>query len=157
MKKWMYLLFLFVLFSACTEESVQTSNAAFQTLKNKDFWRADSFKAYLQKDNSLIIEGYFGFEKVTLKTISVEERVYKIEDSEGNAFFANTDPEKIESFSAEKATSAGQIVITDFNNGNKMVSGTFRFEAVNDDDTKTENKNISFTEGVFYKIPIVEE
>lgn len=154
MKKYFYFLFLILLLSSCTED-VKFNNPAFQTLKDNVFWRAQSYKASVDANENLIIEGAFGFEKVTLQTASITQKTYILGvDNISKASYTNTFTDQMAAFSTGANSGNGQIVVTDYDIQTKTVSGTFKFNAVNLDENDTENPNVSFTEGVFYKVPV---
>lgn len=154
MKKYVYFLFWVLLLSSCTED-VKFNNPAFQTLKDNVFWRAQSYKASVDANENLIIEGAFGFEKVTLQTASITQKTYILGvDNISKASYTNTFTDQMTAFSTGANSGNGQIVVTDYDIQTKTVSGTFKFNAVNLDENDTENPNVSFTEGVFYKVPV---
>ena len=156
MKKCLYLLALIFLVSSCTED-VKFNNPAFQTLKNNDFWRARNYEAHIESNGNLIIEGSLGYEKVTLQTQSPQAKTYVLGvDEASKAMFSDTFPERLSEFSTGVDSGSGQIVITEYDVVNKTISGTFKFNAVNADEEDIENPTISFTEGVFYKVPVSE-
>lgn len=150
----MSLILLFFLMSSCTED-VKFNNPAFQTLKDNVFWRAQTYKAYLDGDGKIIVEGYLGYEVVKLQTASSNQKTYILGiDNISKAFYSNGNQSEPVEFSTGRNTGNGQIVITDYNIENGTISGTFKFNAVNVDETNTENAKVSFTEGVFYKVPV---
>ncbi|AWK03926.1 hypothetical protein HYN56_06645 [Flavobacterium crocinum] len=157
MKKYFYFLLILSVFTSC-EEDVKFNNPAFQTLKDNDFWRARSYKAYFAENGTVIIEGTLGYEKVILQTESSVEQVYTLGMNEvSKASYANTLTNEAASFSTGTERGSGQIVITDYDSENNTISGTFKFTALNEDESDVENSKINFTEGVFYKVPIAPE
>ena len=70
------------------------------------------------------------------------------------ATYLNTLASQSVVFSTDIEGGNGQIVITEYDAANKTISGTFKFIAVNEDTSDTENLKISFTEGAFYKVPV---
>ncbi|MEO8534086.1 MAG: DUF6252 family protein [Flavobacterium sp.] len=154
MKKHFYFLSFLFLLSSCTED-VKFNNPAFQTLKDNIFWRAESYKVYILSNGSISIEGSLGFEKVNLQTASPLEKTYFLGvDDISKASYSNTIASQVTEFSTGANLGNGQIVITDYDIENNTISGTFKFKAVNSDKKNTENPEINFTEGVFYKVPI---
>ncbi|MCP2026678.1 hypothetical protein L1276_001822 [Flavobacterium sp. HSC-32F16] len=154
MKKIFYFLSLLFVLISCTED-VKFNNPAFQTLKNNVFWRAQTYKAYLGANGTIIIEGSLGYEKVTLQTASFEKQTFALGvNDQSRAFYENTLPAEAVSFSTGTTIGNGQITITDYDTDNHTISGTFKFTAVNDDESNIESQKINFTEGVFYKVPI---
>lgn len=143
---------------SCTTEDVKFNNTAFQTLKNDVFWSAQSYQAYLTQNGHVIIEGSLGFEKITLETASSTEQTFTLgTDDISKAYFEDSSSENQALFYTERNKGTGQIVITEFNSENQTISGTFKFTAVNKEETDAENPKISFTEGVFYKVPLISD
>ncbi|OIV42704.1 DUF6252 family protein [Flavobacterium johnsoniae] len=154
MKKYFFFLSFLFLLTSCTED-VKFNNPAFQTLKNNVFWRAQSYSAFFNTNGSVVIEGNLGYEKITLHTQSSEKQTYVLGlDASSTASYENALPADLSFFSTGTNAGSGQIVITEYDSENKTISGTFKFTAVNEDETDTENPKINFTEGVFYKVPI---
>lgn len=154
MKKYFFFLSFLLLLTSCTED-VKFNNPAFQTLKNNVFWRAQAYSAFVNGDGSVVIEGSLGYEKITLQTKSAEKGTYTLGvDEVSAASYENSLPTQKTFFATGTSLGNGQIVITEYDTENKTISGTFRFTAVNEDETDTKDPKINFTEGVFYKVPI---
>ncbi|WP_343696416.1 DUF6252 family protein [Flavobacterium sp.] len=154
MKKYFYFLSFIFLITSCTED-VKFNNPAFQTLKNNVFWRAQAYKAYFGANGTVIVEGSLGYEKVILQMASSSEQTFTLGiDDVSKASYKNTLTSELVSFSTGTNKGSGQIVITDYDTETNTISGTFKFTALNEDETDTENPKINFTEGVFYKIPL---
>ncbi|PTS90017.1 hypothetical protein DBR27_22100 [Flavobacterium sp. HMWF030] len=154
MKKIFQLTLLLIVLSSCTED-VKFNNPAFQGLKDNVFWRATTYKAYANTNGSVTIEGTLGYEKVILRTPSSVEQVYILGlDDNAVASYSNTLPSQLEDYYTGTNVGSGQIEITEFNVANQTISGTFKFIAVNEDETNTDKPKVNFKEGVFYKIPI---
>ncbi|KOP38664.1 hypothetical protein DBB36_09590 [Flavobacterium sp. WLB] len=154
MKKYFYFLFFLVLLTSCTED-IKFNNPAFQTLKNNVFWRAQTYKAYFGANGTVVIEGSLGYENVILQTASSAEQTFILGVNEtSKASYENTLPAELSSFSTGTNIGNGQIVITEYDTDTNTISGTFKFTAINEDESDTENPKINFTEGVFYKVPI---
>ena len=47
------------------------------------------------------------------------------------------------------------IEITEFDSNKGTVSGTFRFNAINDENNPLGGEILNFNQGVFYKIPVI--
>ncbi|MFH7016473.1 DUF6252 family protein [Flavobacterium sp. FlaQc-47] len=154
MKKYCCLLITVFLFASCTED-VKFNNPAFQGLKDNVFWRAQSYKAQMQTNGVFIIEGSLGFEKVTFNIPSPSQETYILGvDNLTTASYSNTLPAQSEEFTTGENRGNGQITVTEYNVENQTISGTFKFNALNVDETDLEKTGINFTEGVFYKIPV---
>ncbi len=154
MKKIISLVLLLFIVSSCSED-VKFNNPAFQSLKENVFWRAANYNASSTANGGFIIEGDLGFEKVILKVPEPTAQTYILgRDNITIATYLNTQSSTPSRFSTGANKGDGQIVITEYNAENKTISGTFKFTALNEDEKNTEKPKVSFTEGVFYKIPI---
>ncbi len=154
MKKYFYLFSLIFILTSCTED-VKFNNPAFQTLKDNVFWRAQSYEAAISEDGKVVITGFLGYEKIGLQLPSAEAKTYTIgSDANIKAFYYNEIGTMIYLYSAETNMGSGQITITEYDTESKTISGTFRFNAVKSLENDSDKTNISFTEGVFYKVPV---
>lgn len=154
MKRYIYLLITVLALTSCTED-VKFNTPAFQGLKNNVFWRAQGYKAYVRDNKSIIIEGNLGYEKVVLEAASSVKGTYILGINDASlATYSNTLASHSAVFSTDIEGGNGQIVITEYNEENKTISGTFKFIAVNQDTGDLENPKVSFTEGAFYKVPV---
>ncbi|MFH6972228.1 DUF6252 family protein [Flavobacterium petrolei] len=157
MKK--YLLFLVVVFAIFScEENVSFNNPSFQGMKDNVFWRAVDSKAFLASDGSLMIEGYTGNEVLTLRTTSTAIQRYPLGTSNSKAavYELTVGADKI-SFTTGIGIGDGEIVITEYDEVNSTVSGTFKFNAENADGNPLAGDVLNFQQGVFYKIPISQQ
>lgn len=154
MKKYFCLLLPVFLLASCTED-VKFNNPAFQSLKDNVFWRAQIYSAHVETSGIVVIQGSLGYEKVTFRLPSSSPQTYILGvDDSSVATYSNTLPSQLAEFSTGTNKGSGQIIVTDYNAEAQTISGTFRFNAVNRDEGNPEKPGISFTEGVFYKIPI---
>ncbi|PIF69518.1 hypothetical protein CLU99_0225 [Flavobacterium sp. 2] len=154
MKRYFYFLSLFFIVASCTDD-VKFNNPAFQALKENVFWRAQSYKAHLGENGSIVVEGSLGYEKVTLQMASTAKQTFTLGNDEfSKALYENKLSTDVSAFSTGTDKGSGQIVITDYDNVNHTISGTFKFTAENDDESNIEKPKINFKEGVFYKVPI---
>jgi len=153
MKKYFYYLTLLLLITSCTED-VKFNNPAFQTLKDNIFWRARSYTAETKTNGIFVIEGTGGYEKISFELPSTEEKTYLLGvDDISKAIYKNTLSGEESEFTTGEERGSGQVTITEYNTVDKTISGTFKFKAVNVK-ADAEKKDINFTEGVFYKIPV---
>ncbi|MTH15113.1 DUF6252 family protein [Flavobacterium sp. LC2016-01] len=154
MKKYFYFLLLLIAATSCTED-VKFNNPAFQGLKDNVFWRAVGYKAAVSINSNFVIEGSLGYEKVMLQVDNTAKKTYILGVNDVvKASYANTFPGKETEFSTGTKKGSGQIVITDYDSVNNTISGTFKFSAVNSNTADVDNPKVTFTEGVFYKVPI---
>jgi hypothetical protein len=144
MKKWMFLLPIILFVTSCTED-----------IKFNNFWRAQNYKAYVAGDGTVIVEGNLDYEKITLTAASfaVGNYVLGIDDL-SKGYYINDLPEKKSEFSTDTDQGNGQITITEYNAENKTISGTFKFTAISLNEDDAEKPKITFTDGVFYKVPL---
>ncbi|SNR23500.1 hypothetical protein SAMN04487979_101177 [Flavobacterium sp. ov086] len=153
MKKYYYLLITIFLLASC-EEDIKFNTPAFQSLKDNVFWRAQNYSAQAKAGGGVYISGGLGTNVVTLKLPSLETKTYVLGVDNLTAAsysdrFAIDKPE----FTTGTNKGSGQVVITEFDNNKGTISGTFKFTAVNTNAEDLENPSVTFTEGVFYKIP----
>lgn len=154
MKKIFCLLPLLFIVISCTED-IKFNNPAFQGLKDNVFWRANGYKANSVTNGNIVIEGSLGYEKVILQIPSAVAKTYILGiDNITIASYSNTFPQQLTAFATGENRGSGQIVVTEWNTETNTISGTFKFTALNEDETDTENPKVIFTEGVFYKVPV---
>ncbi|GEC73692.1 hypothetical protein SAMN05443543_10495 [Flavobacterium flevense] len=159
-KHFLFLIVLFSLFSC--QEDVKFNNPAFQGMKDNVFWRAVQTTARVNSGGALVIEAYTATEIVTLKTNSAATATYFISTPRINtATYVYTDPSTQESTTFSSGSGVGvidgQIVITEYNQVDKTISGTFKFNLENTFDNPLAGPNLNFQYGVFYKIPVTVE
>ncbi|QEE49095.1 hypothetical protein FUA48_05720 [Flavobacterium alkalisoli] len=151
MKKILSLLVLLVTFASC-EEDVKFNNPAVQGLKDDELWRAAQYTATRETDNSLTIVATNGFEILTLRTASVDPGVYDLGVNEQNKATFSVSVDGIEQ-NYQTGTDLGdgkiEITVEDTDMAQGFITGTFRFNAVEDDGTV-----LNFRNGVFYRVPI---
>ena len=154
MKKIFYFLSLLFIVTSCTED-IKFNNPAFQGLKDNVFWRSNGYIANSRTNGNIVIEGTLGYEKVILQIPSPAVQTYVLGiDDVAMASYSNTSPGQLKEFSTGVNNGNGQIVVTEFNSETNTISGTFKFTALNKDETDAENPKVIFTEGVFYKVPV---
>ncbi|MFA9188564.1 DUF6252 family protein [Flavobacterium sp. FBOR7N2.3] len=155
-KLFLFLTLLFSLFSC--EEDVRFNNPSFQGMKDNVFWRAVQTTATVNSGGILIIEAYTSTEIITLKTNSAATGTYFIGTNPFNtATYVYTDPTTKESvrFSSGFGVGNGEIEITEYNQVEKTISGTFKFNIENTFDDPLAGPTLNFQSGVFYKIPVI--
>ncbi|TDD76414.1 DUF6252 family protein [Flavobacterium caseinilyticum] len=155
MKK--YFLFIAVIFILVScQEDVTFNNPSIQGMKENVFWRAVQSKATLAPDGSLVIEAYTRNEILSLKVTSTKAQGYVLGTSESKkAVYVVTDAAgAITTFSTGNGIGDGQIIITEYDDINKTVTGTFRFNAKNTNNNSLAGPILNFQNGVFYKVPV---
>ncbi|MCW2118147.1 DUF6252 family protein [Flavobacterium sp. 7A] len=154
MKK--YFLFLLTTLSIFScEENVKFNNPSFQGLKDNVFWRAITTTATINSSNELIITAYTSKEQIVLKTPSDDINTYTLgEDNISTATYTLTEDTTVTTYSTGTNTGNGQIEITEYDIANKIITGTFKFNAINTITNPESQSNLNFQQGVFYKIPV---
>jgi len=153
MKKYYYLIITIFLLTSCTED-IKFNTPAFQGLKNNVFWRAQNYTANTKTNGVLVVEGGLGADAVSLKLPSTSPKTYVLGvDNLTTASYSNRFSSTAPVFTTGTNKGSGQIVITEFDAEKNTISGTFRFTAPNTNEKDLENPSVTFTEGVFYKIP----
>ncbi len=154
MKK--YLPFLIVLFSLVScEEDVRFNTPSFQGLKDNVFWRAIQTRATLASNGSVVIEAYSGYELITLKITSTTLQTYFLGTSSSNtATYVLKDANGEVTFITDFGIGNGQVQVTEYDDVNHTISGTFKFNAENVDDNPLYGSELNFQQGVFYKVPV---
>ena len=109
MKKYFCFLSLFFIVASCTED-VKFNNPAFQGLKENVFWRAQSYKAHLGENGSIVVEGSLGYEKVILQMTSTSEQTFALGNDElSKASYENKLSTELSAFSTGTDKGSGQI------------------------------------------------
>ncbi|RVT79594.1 hypothetical protein EOD40_00335 [Flavobacterium sufflavum] len=154
-KHFLFLIVLFSLFSC--QEDVRFNNPSFQGTKDNVFWRAVQAVATVNSGGALVVEAYTATEVVTLKTNSATVGTYYIgTTATTTANYVFTDPSTKETitFSSGFGVGNGQIVITEYDQVGKTISGTFKFNLENTFDNPLAGPTLNFQYGVFYKVPV---
>jgi len=155
MKKIASFLLIVIALTSC-EEEITRNNPSVQGLKDNVLWRANDYSAVVQ-GNGLVITGLTRYETLILKTNEKAKKTYAlgVNNSRTATFIDDTDGQEL-TFATGQAQGDGQIVITEYDDINQTVSGTFRFNAVNVNNNPVGGEILNFQEGVFYKVPILE-
>ncbi|MEC5164420.1 hypothetical protein RCH18_000136 [Flavobacterium sp. PL11] len=155
MKKFLLLTVILFCFISC-EEDIRFNDPAFQGLKNNVFWRATDFKAKLATNGSLIIEAYTSNEFLSFTTTSPGKGIYLLGPDSFNIVVYTEDRGIYETnYSTSIGGANGEIKITDYDDINNTISGTFKFNAIYTETISNEEPNLNFQQGFFYNVPIV--
>ena len=145
---------LSIIFSSCSD-NVTRNDPSFQGLKDNVMWRAVSSQA-LVENNALTISGIVDYETLTIRLNGKNKGTYVLGLNNGKkATFVDDSNDVPLTFATGINEGDGQVVITDYDEINMTVSGTFRFNAVNVDDNPMGGDILNFQQGVFYKVPVV--
>ncbi|MXN92067.1 hypothetical protein GR160_12600 [Flavobacterium sp. Sd200] len=154
MKKILSLLVLLVVFTSC-EEDVKFNTPAVQGYKNNDLWKADEFTATVNSSGRVVITAINEFETVVLRMRDRNPGVYTVGLNQSNAAsYTISELTGVgDSFQTNAEQGIGEIIISadprETNLAAGYISGSFHFNAVNDED-----EIVYFTRGVFYKVPL---
>ena len=153
MKKIASFLLIVIALTSC-EEEITRNNPSVQGLKDNVIWRANDYSA-VSVGNGLEITGLTRYETLTLRTNGKSKGTYNFTNTstKSASFLDETDGNSLV-YSTVPTGGEGQIVITEYDEINQTVSGTFRFNAVNMDNNPAGGELLNFQKGVFYKVPI---
>ncbi|AXO80451.1 hypothetical protein DZC78_08675 [Olleya aquimaris] len=155
MKKITLLLVSIITLLSCNEDLVFNSPALIG-YNDGVLWEASSFRANVEVNGNLTIIGVKGAQVVNLKAIQATEGTYQLgnttsvatfDDGLGKVFTTNNIPDP----SVQIYPSEGTIIVTEFNDIERTVSGTFTFHAFDSSGLDSEN----FNRGYFYNVPIL--
>ena len=143
---------------SCTED-VRRNDPALQGLKDGHDWRAGGFSAHRESGGALVISGANQYEALTLELPSANEGTYVLGNSESRKVtFEISRPGAERTFSTGTNRGDGQIVVTEYNEVLQTVTGTFRFNAVDENSPTPEDPDnddvLNFQYGIFYRIPV---
>ena len=154
MRKLFLIIIILFGFVSC-QEDVRFNNPSVQGLKDNLFWKAVDAKATIASDGTLLIQAYTSKEIVSLKTTSAKAQTYILgKNTSKMAIYTRTDANEKTTFSTGSGIGGGQIVITEYDVVNKTITGTFKFNAENTDDSSLASPEVVFQQGVFYKVPV---
>ncbi|HEX8563668.1 MAG TPA: DUF6252 family protein [Flavobacterium sp.] len=157
MKKIISLLILIVTFSSCSED-ISRNSPALEGIKDGVRWRAAGITATKTANGRLTITGVRQLETLVLKVNSMSEFEYELGLTQLRmASFTSTNGFGETTWSTGDTNMAhgdGVIEITEYDEENQTVSGTFRFNAVNQEEGAEEDV-INWQSGIFYKVPLI--
>ena len=150
------LLIAVVFTTVSCEEDVRFNNPSFQALKNDVFWRAIDSRATIASNGSLLIEAYTTNEILSIKTTgSDQDFEYLLGGAVSqNGVYSLKKNAQVTIYRTDGTTANGRITVTEHDEVNKTISGTFKFNIKNLDESDLINPIISFREGIFYKVPV---
>ena len=157
MKKIAALFALVLTMSACTDE-ITRNNPGFEGLKNGESWRAAESSAVKSTNGTVVITGLTQYETLVLKVASSNPSTYNLGSSISNqaSFVINQNAQEI-SYQTGINKGEGKIIITEFDDVNQTITGSFEFKAPKLGPTlptDLEPAELHFQKGVFYKLPL---
>ena len=155
MKKIVSLLILVLAFTSC-EESVTFNNPSVQGLMDNVIWRAIDFRATVDINGALNIEGYTQNQVLTIRIPSRNVGVYNLGENSARSATFTTELNGIELLytTGVNIGGDGQIVINSYDSASGTISGTFRFNAVNINNNPLGGEILNFQKGVFYNLKV---
>ena len=158
MKKFAALFVLVLTMSACTDE-ITRNNPAFEGIKDGVSWRAADASAVKSANGSIVLTGLTQYETLVLKTSGSNATTYNLGSSIANqaSFLINQNSEEI-SYQTGIDKGEGKIIITEFDDVNQTITGSFEFKAPKlgtSLPTDLEPAELHFQKGVFYKVPVI--
>lgn len=156
MKKILSLVILLVALTSCTEQITRNS-PSLQGLKDDVQWRAAGMTATKSANGRLTITGVRQFETLVLKVNSMSEQTYQLGLTQQRMASFETQNGFEEKFYSTADVNMnhgdGEITIEEYDQVNQTITGTFRFNAVNQAEG-AEDDVLNWQSGVFYKIPV---
>ena len=157
MKKIVSLLVLIFAFSSCSED-IRRNSPALQGVKDDVLWRAAGITATKSSTGQLTIVGVRQLETLVLKTNSTSELTYVLGQTQLRMASFTSESGFEETFwstgDSNSNSGDGEIVITDYDEENNTISGTFRFNAVNQEEG-AEDDVVNWQSGIFYDVPLM--
>lgn len=157
MRKFALCCSLVFLISSCSEEIV-FNNPSVQGLKDNVFWRALQSKAVLSKEGTIEIEAVTLKETLKLHFSSTQVKEIVLDNAADDfATFTSKETTPITFLSTKDGEGSGKMSITEYDELNKTISGTFKFVIRIPVAVGEKTKELYFSQGVFYKVPVTQE
>lgn len=158
MKKIFLLLFTAIALSSCSED-LRTNNPTLEGYKNGSRWRATGPVAMVSSGGGVTISGGNHFETLNLQLPSTAAATYTLGTGDANkAVFVITSTAAAKTYQTSTGVGNGEIIIQEYDDAKKTITGTFRFNAIDDDAVDPANptaaETVNFIEGHFYKVPV---
>lgn len=157
MKKLLLLFVAVASLVSCTED-ITRNDPAFEGLKDGVRWRAGGSSAILGVNGDVTISGGNQFEVLTIHLPSATPGIYPLGTSDTrtvNFLISGNGVDR--SYSTSTGRGDGQVQITEYNEITKTITGTFRFNAFDDEVDVPENGTddiLNFQSGFIFKVPV---
>lgn len=153
------LLFVAALALVSCSEEIQRNEQALIGIKNGQDWRAGGAFATIDSDGHLTISGGLQYETLTLEVGTTNPGTYPLGVNNTNvAYFTDDTPLVEKIFSTGTGRGDGEIVIQEYNEAARTITGKFRFNAIDEEALDPENPDslevVNFTYGNFYRLPV---
>ncbi|RYZ20097.1 MAG: hypothetical protein EOO10_23590 [Chitinophagaceae bacterium] len=143
--------------ASCTEE-IQRNEQALVGIKNGQNWRAGGAFATLSQDGSVTISGGLQFENLTLELNTTNPGTYMLGNNDFQRAVFSDDSATGAVYSTGAGRGDGEIIIQEYNEAARTITGKFRFNAIDEEALDQENPDslevVNFTYGNFYRLPV---
>jgi hypothetical protein len=151
-----FLLFLIGL-TSCNQDISINNTGVLQGVKDNVGWRATDARATVESSSTLSIEAVTINETLTLNiplpNKFVESTYNLSEANNGDVAYSFAIDDVTTDYESDlDIDNPGEIVITEYDG--QTISGKFRFNLKNTDDTSEAAKSVNFQYGHFYKVPV---
>ncbi|NMH28515.1 DUF6252 family protein [Flavobacterium silvaticum] len=158
MKRIVLLLVAALSLASCTEE-IQRNDQALIGIKNGQNWRAGGAYATIGSNGKLTITGALQYETLVLELNTTNPGTYTLGlNTVNRAIFTDIANGGEEIFSTGTGLGDGQVIIQEYNEAARTVTGQFRFNAIDEDALDPTHPDstevVNFTYGNFYKLPV---
>lgn len=163
MKKFLSYLLVLIVLGSCGEDISVNNNGVFQGIKDNNIWVGGNAAAITEVGNKMTIRAATLTEEMALKfpkpsTIvnPANENTFIRHDLgtslNRKAVYVVTTGSEVFTYETAIGVGDGEILIKEYD-GN-VISGTFRFNAVNTDPESTAQGIVNLQSGVFYRVPV---
>ena len=162
MNKGIYFLLFLIALTSCTQDISTNNTGVLQGVKDNVSWRATDARATVESASTISIEAVTINETLTLNIPLPSRFVSPRNGIEPYDLSKINNGDVTYSFAIDGVTTGyesvlnidnpGVIAITEYDG--QTISGTFRFNLKNIDDSSQEAKIVNFQYGNFYKVPV---
>ena len=155
MRKGIFLMIAAMALSSCSED-ISMNNPGFQGLKDDVLWRGSGATGQMIEGGGVTIKGARKFETLIIDLPSTNVGTYILGQND-NAMATFVIKNGAEEYTYETGTgnpAGGEVKITEYDSDKKMITGTFRFNALIIDDNPLVAPVLNFQQGIIYKIPV---
>lgn len=153
------IVFIGLIFNSCTQETF-FRDPVIQGEFNDRFWITDKVSVTSQEISGYtyyFIQGIRGNETITLRTTGLGKNTYPFGDNNSKTatYTLKLGEEEYLDYDTSIGRGDGFARITEYDDENQTISGTFEFEALNKNVSDTINApKVIMKKGVFYNVPI---
>lgn len=146
-------------FNSCNQE-ILFRDPVIQAEFNDRFWMTDKVSVSTQKISGFtyyFITGIRGNETITLRTTGLGKNTYPFGDNNSKTatYALKLGEDDFLIYDTGLTHGSGFVRISEYNQDNQTISGTFEFETINTNVADTINApKVEFKKGIFYNVPI---